>query len=58
MDRIKNGVYTTNGLSRETHKSFSVISFKYLKRFLTYLYCTKHNEINICHSDIQKQVSY
>ena len=31
---------------------------KHLKRILTYLYCTKCNEISICHSDFQKHVSY
>ena len=30
----------------------------FLKLILTYSYCTKHNEINICHSDIQNHVSY
>ena len=31
---------------------------KILKRILTWLCCTKHNEINICHSDVQDHVSY
>ena len=31
---------------------------KCLKRTLTYLSCTKYNEINICHSDEQKHISY
>ena len=31
---------------------------KYLKRIVKYLYCTKYNEINIGHSNIQKHVSY
>ena len=30
----------------------------FLKRILTYLYCTIYNEISICHSDVQKHVSY
>ena len=31
---------------------------KCLKRILTYLDCTKYNEINIGHLHIQKHVSY
>ena len=31
---------------------------KILKRILTWLCCTKHNEINICHSDVHRHVSY
>ena len=31
---------------------------KFLNRILTHLYCTKHNEINIGHSDVQKRISY
>ena len=27
---------------------------KGIKHILIYLYCTKYNEINVCHSDIQK----
>ena len=30
---------------------------KFLKRIL-HLYCTKCNEINICHLDVQKPLSY
>ena len=29
-----------------------------LKNILTCLYCNKDNEINVCHSDIHKHVSY
>ena len=29
-----------------------------LKSILTYLFCIKYNEINICHSDMQKYFSY
>ena len=29
-----------------------------LTRILTCLHCTKYNEFNICHSDVQKYVSY
>ena len=31
---------------------------KFLKSILMYLYSTKCNEINVCHLDIQKHVSY
>ena len=31
---------------------------KFLKHIITYLCCTKYNEINLCHSDVQKHVSY
>ena len=34
------------------------ISGIFSKRILTYLYCTKFNEIKLCHSDVQKHVSY
>ena len=30
----------------------------FLKRILTYFYCTKYSKINICLSDVQKHVSY
>ena len=30
----------------------------FLKRILTHLYCTKYDEIDICHSDVQKYISY
>ena len=29
---------------------------KFLKRFSTYLYCTKCNEIDICHLDVKKSL--
>ena len=62
MDRIEIGTYKTNGLSTETRKSFpdtfQHIWRRFLKCILTYLYCTKCNEINICHLDVQKHVSY
>ena len=32
------------------------MGLKFLKHLLTY--CPKYNEINLCHSDIQKHVSY
>ena len=28
----------------------------FLKRILTYLYCIKYNEINMYHSDVQKNI--
>ena len=56
MDRIKNGIHATNDLSTETHKSFPM--GKCLNRILTYLDCTKYNEINIDPSHIQNHVSY
>ena len=31
---------------------------KRLKRILMFLYCANYNEINICHSDIQKHGSF
>ena len=31
---------------------------KFLKHMLTYLCCSNYNEINMCHSDIEKYVSY
>ena len=31
---------------------------KFLKSILTYLYCNNYNEINIDHSNIQKDLSY
>ena len=61
MNRIENGMDTTNGLSTETHKIFRYITAyggKCLKPILTYLDCTKYNEINISHSDLQKHVAY
>ena len=30
----------------------------FLKLILTYFYCFKYNENNICHSNVQKHVSY
>ena len=31
---------------------------KFLKQILTYLYCTKYNEIDVWHLDVHKHVSY
>ena len=58
MNRIENGTYTTNGLSTATNKFWDTLrpmgEGKYLKRILTYLDCTKNNEIDTDHSHIQK----
>ena len=45
-------MYTTSGLSTDTHKSFPPMGEKCFKRVLTYLECTKYHEINIGHSHI------
>ena len=56
-------MYNANGSSTEKDNFFVVVVValrlmgeRFLKRILTY--CTKYNEINICHSYIQKHVSY
>ena len=62
MNCIENGIYTANGLSTGTHKSFPVHyglwRGKCLKSILTYLDCIKYNEIDISHLHIQKHVFY
>ena len=62
MNCIENGMYANNGFSTEAHKNFPIhyglCGKKILKRILTYLDCTKYNEINIGHSHIQKHVFY
>ena len=61
INRIKNGICTTNGLSTDTQKfsdTLQRMGKKCLKHILTYFYCTKYNEINIGHPHIQKDVSY
>ena len=61
MNRIENGMYTTIGWSTHTYKFFRYITAcgkKCLKRLSKYLFCTKYNKINICHSDIAKHVFY
>ena len=49
MNRIKNGIYTTNGLSTGHTKVFTLQSMwgKDLKRILTCLYCNKWYKINM-----------
>ena len=36
---------------------FRPMEGEFLKRFLTYLCCTKYNELKQCHSNIQKSIS-
>ena len=59
MNHIENGIYTANGLFTETHKIFPIHYGLWggcLKNILTYLDCTKYNEIDIGHLYIQKHV--
>ena len=53
----KNGINSTNILYTSSYESFPIIMAyeegKFLKRILTYLHCTKYNEIKICQSDVQ-----
>ena len=63
MNSIENNKHRTKGSFTEIHKRFPVHfgllgEGKFLKLILTYLFCFKHNEINICHSDTQKHVSH
>ena len=62
MNRIENDMHTTNGMSTKTHKSFPIHyglwEGEFLKRILTYLYCTKYYDINRCTLNIQKHVFY
>ena len=62
MDRIEIGTCRANDSSTKTHKSFPIRYNLWRENIysvlLTYLYCTKYNEISVCHSDIQKHVSY
>ena len=55
MSWIENGTHTTNGLSTEACKFFRYVTAygeKCLMLILTYLSCTKYDEINIGHSYI------
>ena len=61
MDLIENDTHRANDLFTETHKSFRKhygLLEEFFEHILTYSYCTKYNEINICHSCDQKHVSY
>ena len=42
----------------EGSRYFTACWAKNLKRILAYLCCTKYNEINIFHRDVQKQVLF
>ena len=54
---IKKGINTTSILYTESHKSFPILCWKFLKHILSYLYCINYNEVNMHHSAIQKHVS-
>ena len=59
MFPIKNVINSMNILF--TYKFFPLhygLRREILKRILTYLYCTKYNEIKIYHLDVQKHVLY
>ena len=58
---MKNGLNSINILYTSSQKSFPIYTeygMKCLKRTVIFLNCTKHDEINIFHSDVQKHVSY
>ena len=54
-------MYESRGSSVEAHKSFpmhySVWEGEFLKRIVTFFF-TKYNKNNMCHSDVQKHVTY
>ena len=58
LNRIENGMYTPNGLSTETHKSFPILyglrGGDFFRDILMYLNCTKYNAIFIYNSYTQK----
>ena len=53
---IKNGTNATNILYTGSYKSFPILWEKCLKLIITYLFCTKYNEINICHLYMHENV--
>ena len=54
---IKNDKNTIQVFWIQAHtKVFRSYGGKYLKHILTYLFCIKYNEINMCHLDIHKNV--
>ena len=56
MERIETNIYRSIGMSTDTQKFFNTFQHmgkSFLKRILTYLYCIKYNEIDICHSGIR-----
>ena len=64
MDYIKNCMQRTTGLvCLQRHTKFSntfrpIRGGEFLKHILPYSYCTKNNEVPICHSGIKSHVSY
>ena len=62
MKRIENVMYGVKCSFTEAHKSFpihyGVWGGGFLKRIVINLPPTKDNEINMFHSDVQKNVSY
>ena len=61
MFPVKKAIESTNIFCIVSQKSFPihcVLRGNFLKPILTYLCCTLHNEIKICHLDVQIRVSY
>ena len=61
MDCIENGIYRTNDSTATIQKisnEFRPLGEKFLKRILIHSFCTKYNEIRLCHLDVQKHISY
>ena len=61
MNSIENDMNGIKCSYRETHESFSMHfgllgEMKFVKFIVTYLYCTKHNEINAYYSGVLKDV--
>ena len=46
---LKNGINAKNILYTGSYKSFLILWGKCLKLIITCLYCSKYNEINMCH---------
>ena len=53
---IKNRINATNILYTGSYKSFPILWEKCLKLIISHLYCTKYNEISICHLYIHENV--
>ena len=54
MNLVKNGIESINGSSIERDTNFPidyVLKGDFLKHISTDLFCTKYEEVNICHSD-------
>ena len=61
MNRIEHVTHRTMvPLQRHTNvfRCITVYAREFLKHILTYLYCTKYNEIDVCHSDTQMYVPH